>query len=220
MGGGQAFGSGGGSSSSAGPAPAAAAAAPSAEATAGEAVNPADETGECPICFEPIQAGEAAMRCNGEGGVHHYFHATCLNHWIQSCRSGRGATCPICRGSLQFNGRRLNDFLSSTSSDNLTQDDRSFLQSISDGLSGSNSWSSMNNVEKAANVAGIAAAAGWGFMLGYSGSHQAERATAELMYTCQASQQHQVAQGVGWVAGLLVRIIREATRERNDSRRK
>merc|ERR1719183_3455977 len=72
----------GGSTSSA------SAAAPSA-ATVAEEPGVALEDGECPICLCSIGQGDAAMRCSGEGGVHHYFHAACLQEWIRSCRDGQ-----------------------------------------------------------------------------------------------------------------------------------
>lgn len=179
-----------------------------------------EEAGDCPICFEAIDPGQAAMRCAGEAGVHHYFHAHCLQRWIQSSRVGAvsGATCPMCRGRIQFNGRRLQEFLDNENSAGLGEDERSLLQAISDGLKGRNDWADMTGVERAAHIGGVAAAAGLGFMIGYTGSHHAERATMELMHVAHVPMQHQVAQGVGWVAGLLVRIIRE--REEASRRRR
>lgn len=218
---------GGLSSSSSMPAPAADAvpevstaasadAASESSAPPAEDVHPEEETGECPICFEEIHGGEAAMRCAGEGGQHHYFHARCLQQWIRSSQQGRlrEASCPICRGRLQFNGQRLNEFLDSESSAGLNQEERSMFQAIADGLQCRNNWSDMTKLEKAANIGGLVASAGFGFMLGFSGSHNAERATMEVMHHCEVPRNHQIAQGVGWVAGLLARIIREAMRDR------
>eukprot|EP00928_Gymnodinium_smaydae_P089906 TRINITY_DN73790_c0_g1_i1.p1 TRINITY_DN73790_c0_g1~~TRINITY_DN73790_c0_g1_i1.p1 ORF type:complete len:512 (-),score=40.94 TRINITY_DN73790_c0_g1_i1:274-1809(-) len=182
-----------------------------AASSAGAPVDPAEEIGQCPICFEEIQSGAAAMRCNGEGGVHHYFHAHCLQDWIQACRRGRQATCPICRGSLQFNGHRLQEYLNGETSAQLPAEDRSFLQEISDGLRGSNSWSDMSKLEKTAYVGGIVAAAGYGFMLGFTDRY-GRSAALSIRHT---SDQHQVAQGVGWVAGLLARLIREVVKEKS-----
>mmetsp|Transcript_99567 Transcript_99567/g.187248 ORF Transcript_99567/g.187248 Transcript_99567/m.187248 type:complete len:542 (-) Transcript_99567:155-1780(-) len=188
-------------------------AAPESSAPAVEEAHPEEETGECPICFEEIHPGEAAMRCAGEGGQHHYFHARCLQEWIRS-RGSFSATCPVCRGRLQFNGQRLNEFLNSEGSAGLNQEERTMFQAIADGLRGRNGWSDMTSIEKAAHIGGLFAAAGFGFMLGYSGSHNAERATMEVMHHCQVPRNHQIAQGVGWVAGLLARVIREVTRDR------
>eukprot|EP00931_Biecheleriopsis_adriatica_P050083 TRINITY_DN28991_c0_g1_i1.p1 TRINITY_DN28991_c0_g1~~TRINITY_DN28991_c0_g1_i1.p1 ORF type:complete len:547 (-),score=114.98 TRINITY_DN28991_c0_g1_i1:87-1688(-) len=186
-------------------------------ATASEAVQPEDEHGECPICFESIRPGEAAMRCNGDGGTHHYFHARCLQQWIRSCRQGRDATCPMCRGRLQFNGQRLQEFLDGQGSTGLTEEDRSLLQEISDGLRGRNNWTDMKGIEKAAYAGGILAAAGWGFMLGYT-EQQHRSSTALVIHELPA--EHQIAQGVGWLAGLLFRIIREVARDRERDRRR
>jgi hypothetical protein len=126
----------------------------------------------------------------------------------------------MCRGSLQFNAQRLNDYLQNDSQD-LTEEERSVLQRIADGLKGRNGWSGMDRIEKAAHVGGIVAAGGFGFMLGYSGSHEMERATMEVLNVVDAPRNHQIAQGVGWAIGVLVRVIREALkdRERDEDRR-
>jgi len=88
------------------------------------------------------------------------------------------------------------------------------LQKISDGLQGRNDWADMSGVERAAHVGGIAVAAGLGYMLGYSGSHDAQRTTLELMHNVDVPMQHQVANAVGWVVGSLVKFIREFLRDR------
>merc|ERR1712157_360969 len=115
-----------------GAAAATAATAAAAATDAGDRVLLDEETSECPICFEEIRAGDAAMRCAGHGGMQHYFHASCLQHWIRSSRTlVHDATCPMCRGSLQFNGQRLNEFLGDqAASAGLSQDERDFLTSI------------------------------------------------------------------------------------------
>lgn len=178
--------------------------------------SPEDENGQCPICFEDIHAGEAAMRCCGDGGVQHYFHATCLQGWIRACRNGREANCPICRGRLQLNGQRLQEYLNSEGASTLEQEDRSFLQSLADGLQGRNDWSNMDAIEKTAYAGGILAAAGWGFMLGFTEQHH-HSSTALVIH--QLPREHQVAQGVGWLAGLLARVIKQMSRDRESRRR-
>jgi len=198
-------------------APASASASASAPAGLAHEPHPEEEHGECPICFEDIASGDAAMRCSGAGGIHHYFHATCLQQWIRQCRDGQAPTCPVCRGTVQFNGQRLETFLHSPNASNLGDDERSFLQNISDGLQHKNAWSDMSTVEKGAFSIGIAAAAGWGFMLGYNGDGQAAHVSNQLVIQ-HLGREHQIAQGVGWVAGLLARIIREATKERSSRR--
>lgn len=185
-------------------------------ATARGASQPEDEVGECPICYEEIHPGDAAMRCSGEGGVHHYFHSNCLQGWMRARRSSGGASCPVCRGRLQFNGQRLQEFLQGAGSATLGAEERSFLQEVADGLRGRSGWSDMSNLEKAAYAGGILAAAGWGFMLGYTDrNHRA----SNILAVQSIPQEHQIAQGVGWCAGILVRIIREVLKDKKEDRR-
>ncbi|CAE7577551.1 unnamed protein product [Symbiodinium natans] len=178
-----------------------------------EEVHPEEEHGECPICFDEIHPGEAAMRCAGQGGVHHYFHARCLQSWMAACREGREATCPVCRGQLQINGHRLQDFLNGEASSSLSQDDRTYLQNIADGLRGKNRWQQMNKLEKAAYAGGILAAAGWGFMLGYNESNH--RATRYLALDV-LPQEHRFAQGIGWLVGVLAWYVRKNMQEKEE----
>jgi len=73
---------------------------------------PQDFSGECAICTEDLLLADAAMRCAGNGGKRHCFHAHCLTAWVRQCwSSGRPPTCPECRGSVQVRQRRLEDFL-------------------------------------------------------------------------------------------------------------
>mmetsp|Transcript_96894 Transcript_96894/g.289445 ORF Transcript_96894/g.289445 Transcript_96894/m.289445 type:complete len:276 (-) Transcript_96894:116-943(-) len=68
--------------------------------------------GDCAICCEPLLLSDAAMRCAGRAGCHHYGHAACLAKWVQSCRrDGAAPTCPTCRGPLQLHRRNLREFL-------------------------------------------------------------------------------------------------------------
>lgn len=208
--------SGSSSSSSSGscPAPAAPSAPPAPSAGAAAEAPPAqEEEGECPICYEPIHMGDAAMRCCGSGGAHHYFHAHCLQSWIRTCQGGRsGASCPVCRGRLQFHGVRLQQFLQSPGAAALSEDERSFLEQVADGLRGRSDWVDMSTLEKAAYAGGIVAAAGWGFMLGYS--HTQHRASS-LLLVQSVPQEHQMAQNLGWVAGLIVRVLRQAMQDKD-----
>jgi len=67
---------------------------------------------DCAICQEPLRLSDAAMRCAGSGGVHHYCHAACLAQWVNQCRrQEQEPECPTCRGPLQMNRRRLRNFL-------------------------------------------------------------------------------------------------------------
>jgi len=83
---------------------------------------------DCPICFEAIDSGNAAMRCVGDAGRHHYFHARCLQQWI--LQNVRGARCPTCRGHLQLNAHRLRQWLNSRNAAGLNQQELSVLASI------------------------------------------------------------------------------------------
>jgi len=78
---------------------------------------------ECAICTEELEPASAAMRCSGEHGKRHYYHASCLSQWIQQCRNDEVTpTCPECRGPLQVRAQRLNEFLAENSS--LMDDDK------------------------------------------------------------------------------------------------
>mmetsp|Transcript_45850 Transcript_45850/g.132780 ORF Transcript_45850/g.132780 Transcript_45850/m.132780 type:complete len:278 (+) Transcript_45850:35-868(+) len=82
-----------------------------AEGAAGMAGMEVD-TGDCAICCEPLLLTDAAMRCAGRAGCHHYGHAACLAKWVESCRrDGAAPSCPTCRGPLQLHRRRLREFL-------------------------------------------------------------------------------------------------------------
>merc|ERR1712232_533104 len=94
-------------------------------------------------------------------------------------------------------------------------EDRSFLRSIADGLRGQNQWSDMSNLERTAYAGGILAAAGWGFMLGYT---ENRHRTSNLLLVRQIPQEHRLAQGVGWFTGLVFRLIREILRSREEER--
>eukprot|EP00929_Paragymnodinium_shiwhaense_P095074 TRINITY_DN5602_c0_g1_i10.p1 TRINITY_DN5602_c0_g1~~TRINITY_DN5602_c0_g1_i10.p1 ORF type:complete len:441 (+),score=73.15 TRINITY_DN5602_c0_g1_i10:83-1405(+) len=191
-------------------------AAPAQQPSTEEATAPPSgsvQADECPICFEEIRSQDAAMRCSGQGGVCHYFHAGCLQQWIRSARQSRAATCPICRGSLQFNGARLQDFLDGNASQTLNEEERSFFQELSDGLRGKDQWQDMSAMQKAAYAGGLVAAAGYGFATGYSNTFRhapGHALTREIL-----PQEHQLAQTIGWTVGLLVRFLREAMKDRD-----
>lgn len=178
----------------------------------------AESPGECPICFEAMEPMQAAMRCSGMGGQHHYFHRACMQQWIQQCRGGRtNACCPICRGRLEFNAQRLDDFLRDPSSANLHSDDRTFLESVADRIrNAGNSWQDACTTENALHVGGLVAVTGWGFMLGYMNPHPCLQHSLMIQ---EMSTQHRVAQGVGWVAGTIVRHVREERRRARERER-
>merc|ERR1712178_511100 len=114
-------------------------------------------------------------------------------------------------------GQRLDTFLQSEGAAGLDNEERTFLQSIADGLQHKNAWSDMSTVEKGAFSLGVAAAAGWGFMLGYHGDNRAAYAN-DVIVTRNLGRDHQIAQGVGWVAGVLARIIREVMKDKERDR--
>lgn len=189
---------------------AATAAASSSSSSAAPA--PQEIGGDCPICFCEIEPGDAAMRCSGQGGQHHYFHSQCMQQWISQCRSGHGATCPVCRGSIQFNAQRLDAFLSGRQSAGLSSEDRTFLQQAADRLKAAGgTWGEAMNWDNAKHVGGIAAAGGWGFMIGYSQPpvNLQYHLTLDLM-----SREQNIAQGVGWVLGVVARVVKEQYREK------
>jgi len=73
---------------------------------------PECEGHECPVCLDEISAQASAMRCAGDGGVEHYFHAKCLAEWIRSQRSDLSTpSCPVCRGPIRVHRQRLQRFL-------------------------------------------------------------------------------------------------------------
>ncbi|CAJ1396457.1 unnamed protein product [Effrenium voratum] len=186
-----------------------------------EEVHPEEEHGDCPICFDALAPGEAAMRCCGAGGQHHYFHARCLQSWVHSCRNGREATCPVCRGRLQMNGQRLQEFLNGSDSAGLSQDDRTFLESVSDGLRGKNRWSNMNRLERVAYAGGVMAAAGWGFMLGFAEERNRRgQSLSRALVLDVLPREHQMAQGIGYLVGLLARALRHSWQEQDRERRR
>lgn len=118
--------------------------APPAELAGGDAAGMEVDLGVCAICCEELRATDAAMRCAGRAGSHHYGHAACLAQWVQRCRrDGATPSCPTCRGPLQLHRRNLREFLqqgtAGTSSDTwqasgcqVSQEDSELLRSMLD----------------------------------------------------------------------------------------
>lgn len=98
----------------------------SAAATSGQMCN------DCPICLSEIEPGDAAMRCAGDGGQHHYYHMDCMLQWVEQCHATglADADCPTCRGRIQVHRQRLEQFLGSDQSEGLAATRRTFLKHL------------------------------------------------------------------------------------------
>ncbi|CAD7955370.1 unnamed protein product [Amoebophrya sp. A120] len=193
---------------------------PSASSTAPHPPGPPDDgfqCDDCPICFEPIDPAEAAMRCKNRSHPH-FFHSSCLSAWIQTARQQRiRPSCPICRNDVEFHAKRLNQFLqeqqrvrnggassSSSSGDTMTDEDLGFFQSIYQNLDDTvkDGWSNVT-WENVTYAGGLIACFGWGFYSGYN----YDRMYVPLELIPQQTD-NRVAQGVGWFAGVLAREIK------------
>jgi len=209
------------SSTSSASAPAAASSTTAASSSAAASAPPAPEGGaadDCPICFSPIEPSEAAMRCSGDAGVHHYFHSHCMQEWIRQCRNGQGPTCPICRGGIQFHARRLDQFLSGAGSAGLAEEERNFFQHCAERLRGGDGgWGQSINWDNAKYWGGIAAAGGWGFMLGYCETRRGLR--HDLIEMTMTREQY-FAQMAGMVIGTIIRMISEHRKEENERKKR
>eukprot|EP00397_Hematodinium_sp_SG-2012_P029150 GEMP01030771.1.p1 GENE.GEMP01030771.1~~GEMP01030771.1.p1 ORF type:complete len:433 (+),score=101.03 GEMP01030771.1:170-1468(+) len=165
---------------------------------------------ECPICFDVINPVDAVLRC--QSAPCHYFHRGCLRTWIQQCRDGN-ATCPICRQGLDIHGARLNDFLHGTASENLSEEERTFLQVLLGKIPGNHDqWSDMCTLENAQYFGGIVAAAGYGFFRGYNNVWGGSLGFYPL------PRHVQIAEGVGFAAGAIARVVSEYNKN-NDNHR-
>merc|ERR1712187_69136 len=105
------------------------------------------EFDECSICTDNVLHADAAMRCLGNGGKNHYFHAACLAAWIRQCsQDGNGPTCPQCRGPVQVRARRLEDFLRDEGG-KLKAEDAEALQSFHDSAEASSDDLGWSNIK-------------------------------------------------------------------------
>jgi len=126
--------------------------------------------GECAICCEDLLQVDAAMRCLGQGGKKHYFHAKCLGSWVQECqRTGHAPTCPECRGPVQVQPRRVQEFLQDKGG-KLSNEDREALDQFQRSASSSadeDGWSDVKTLLTTTGVVlGVAAVAvGIGFAI-------------------------------------------------------
>ena len=124
---------------------------------------------DCPICMESIDNVESALRCSAAGGQFHYFHNHCLRDWIRSCRqAGNVPTCPICRGAIEINRRRMQGFINSGMADTWDEEERNFLQNMIKMAGASEDWQEVFTTENLQTAGAIIGAAGWGFYSGWS----------------------------------------------------
>lgn len=114
----------------------------------------------CAICTEDLEPASAAMRCTGQHGKRHYYHAHCLSQWIQQCRRDNlPPTCPECRGELQVRARRLHDFLTDNSS-KMNHDDVEALRAVHDAAMSESDGDGWSGIKTDTLLKGIAVGAG------------------------------------------------------------
>lgn len=176
---------------------------------------------DCPICMEALDFGEEAMRCTGQGGVRHLFHAHCLKEWALSCRRrGVPPSCPVCRGGVQVHSRRLEQFLTSPEAETLDHESRgmlhNLLQGVRERLDVGSEWSQPLTSEQLLSRVGLIASAGIGFLAGYRGSVIMHNVSQDLMYL-NGNQTARVVNAVGFVAGVITRAV--FGRSENENRR-
>mmetsp|Transcript_1685 Transcript_1685/g.3949 ORF Transcript_1685/g.3949 Transcript_1685/m.3949 type:complete len:265 (+) Transcript_1685:54-848(+) len=139
------------------------------------------EQDECPICIEPLAPSDAAMRCSGEAGKRHIYHASCLTAWIRQCRAdGVAPSCPQCRGSLQVQPGRIRQFLQGNRTQ-LSQEDTEVLEAMHDAAeeSESDGWSSIRSDMLWKGAAVVAGAAVVGLLAATLMNRQRERRQRE-----------------------------------------
>jgi len=164
---------------------------------------------ECPVCFEEIGEADAAMRCCGTAGRAHYFHATCLSRWVNTCRGNWAtATCPVCRGAVEVHTERLQDFLNGAGHQALDLPTRGLLEGMLQGLD-KGGWASGVTSEQVAEGVGIVAGLGWGFYQGYNGEAPTTGSwVVDGFVWDNAPNSVRVATIGGWVGGAGVRLCR------------
>lgn len=159
------------------------------------------------------------MRCAGAGGVHHYFHKECLGTWVSTCRANRASpTCPVCRGAVQVNVRRLSAYLSGSGSGGVVGDaeapkaeERGMLEHMlarAKATAGKEAgedeeWADPFTMSDVAHVGLVGLAATAGFGAAYSGSLIDDLILFEM---APDDTSIQVAGAVGYAAGMTVRV--------------
>jgi len=131
-----------------------------ASCAAGAAPAVPEEACECSICCEDMELASAAMRCSGQHGKRHYYHAQCLSQWIQQCRrENLPPTCPECRGELQVRAQRLGDFLADKAG-KLNHDDVEALRAVHNAAMAESDGDGWSGIQTDTVLKGIAVSAG------------------------------------------------------------
>lgn len=160
------------------------------------------EAHECAICCCNLDKNDAAMRCAGEGGQHHYYHTACLRDWISSCHTqNRTPDCPICRGGIQAHQGRLQALLHDPST---TADDRILLEGAVDA--NSNGWSDFKISPEVRHGLAMVAVAGLGALQGAFGGRVSFRCPVSDDERGHINTAHAVGVGLG-VAFQIARMV-------------
>merc|ERR1712032_695657 len=145
--------------------------------------------GECPICLAGVSAQDSAMRCAGKSGVHHYFHASCLEEWVHHCRRERRCPrCPLCLGALQSHRGRLRELLLKNS------DVRPLLLEAA-REEGSDVW---NDSWGTADPVEVGVNASWGFVQGFVENGSLGSSSPSIGMRPEFA--HALGFNVGWLA--------------------
>jgi len=175
---------------------------------------------ECPVCMDPINPNDSAMRCRGDAGVCHLFHARCLTPWLETCRTRNTiASCPVCRGPVQVHKRRLQQFLESDEAVHLGQENRGMLGSLLDTVNErmetmADGWTTDLTTENLLAGVSVMASAAYGFYTGYTGRNSY---LTDQMLWHHATRTMTVANVVGYALGVGLKIWK--SNSESDSRR-
>lgn len=118
----------------------------------------------CVICISPVEPAQAAMRCVGWEGMHHYCHAGCMEMWIGQCvASGQTPRCPTCQRAMQVRQDRLRNFLQHSRGGG--DANSAYAEPSAAGgaeLPSDEGWTCLDNIDwkKVCAVGGLAAAGG------------------------------------------------------------
>eukprot|EP00035_Acanthoeca_spectabilis_P026491 m.462925 g.462925 ORF g.462925 m.462925 type:complete len:370 (-) comp22836_c0_seq1:233-1342(-) len=192
---------------------------------AAHAAAEATEAMECPVCMDEIPVEHMAMRCAGDGGRPHYFHAGCLQEWARTCRTNmQDVRCPVCRGSIQVHRERLRTLLSDpVQTERLPASDRSFLEDLAERAAelGRGGWADLESILTAENVTaavGMMGAFGHGFWVATRNTY--DPISDEIMHRAfeAMTAQARVAHLVGLAAGFTYRFVSHVAESSRDDR--